>query len=227
MRRQVQAPAGRPRPGRRRLPVAAIGFLTAVLPGLLLLLAAPASAHSRLVATSPTADEAVSTAPADIVLTFNEAVSAQYTHVAVTRGDGSSVASGATAVEGTTVRQPLAPLGDGRYTVAYRAVSADGHPIGGTFAFTVAGATAPAVPSTAGAQGTTPGGTPSSSGATTTPSAGTTAPGAAATTLGTAASGSGDGNGGWWILVTVLVVLAAAAGGTVLAVARRRHTGAR
>jgi methionine-rich copper-binding protein CopC len=223
--RQVQAPTERPRPRRRGSPVAAIGLLAAVLPAFLLLLASPASAHSRLEVTSPAADATLSSAPADVVLTFNESVSAQYSHVAVTRADGSSATSGATTVDGVTVRQPLAPLGNGRYTVAYRVVSTDGHPVGGTFVFTVAGATtAPAPsPTTTTAKPSAAGGTASSPASTATTDGSATASPANAATR--ADDDGGDGGGGW-ILVTVLVVLVVVAGGAVLVVVRRRHSGA-
>ncbi|EIV91206.1 uncharacterized protein, copper resistance protein CopC-like protein [Frankia sp. QA3] len=224
--------------GRRSRVTAAIGAVAAILPALLLALAAPAAAHSRLVATTPAANSVLPAAPGEITLTFNESVSARYTHVAATRADGTSVASGATLVEGATVRQPLTALGDGRYTVSYQAVSEDGHPIGGTFTFTVAGRASPP----AGDAGTAPpaGGTVPTAGAgaaTAAPTAATpgtptstgapTSTGTGSATTGPAA-GADDGDGGvGWAVVVVIVAVVVLAGGGLLVILRRRQPGAR
>ena len=52
---------------------------------------------------------------------------------------------GEQVIDGGTVTVSLpSPLPDGTYTVAYRVVSADGHPVQGAYQFTVTGATADA-----------------------------------------------------------------------------------
>ncbi|WP_462204043.1 copper resistance CopC family protein, partial [Frankia sp. CcWB3] len=111
--------------------VVALGLVAALVPAVLLGLATPASAHSRLVTSTPVADSTLTAPPHEIILMFNEPVSPRYTNVAVTAADGASVTAGATRVEGGSVHQDLTALRDGRYTVAYRVVSEDGHPVGG------------------------------------------------------------------------------------------------
>jgi hypothetical protein len=55
------------------------------------------------------------------------------------------VSDGPAAIEGTTVVQPLtAGLPAGAYRVDWRSTSSDGHPLSGTFDFTVTAGSAPA-----------------------------------------------------------------------------------
>ncbi len=219
---------------RRGRVTAAVGVVAAILPALLLALAEPAAAHSRLVATTPAADSVLPTAPGEITLSFNESVSSRYTHVAVTRTDGTSVVIGATVVEGATVHQPLSALADGRYTVSYQAVSEDGHPVGGTFAFTVAGRASPQA-ADAGAAPSAGSGVPgvgaaTTAPATTTPSTGTAAvPGGSASTATAAGAHDGDGGGiGWALFVVIAAVVVLAVGGLLVTlILRRRQPGAR
>jgi hypothetical protein len=73
-----------------------------------------------------------------VTLKFNDAVGRKFGFVSVTGPDGKQWNEGAFQVEGSTVTQQLRPLGPkGAYTVAWRVVSADGHPISGTFGFTL------------------------------------------------------------------------------------------
>ena len=57
--------------------------------------------------------------------------------VLVTKSDGASVVSGKSAVADNTVTTPVKTGPSGDYTVAYRVVSADGHPVSGRLSFTV------------------------------------------------------------------------------------------
>jgi copper resistance protein C len=58
--------------------------------------------------------------------------------VQVTDAAGTSLGDGAALVDGTNLVQPLiADGGSGAITVVWRAVSSDGHPISGQYAFTV------------------------------------------------------------------------------------------
>jgi methionine-rich copper-binding protein CopC len=110
--------------------------------------AVPASAHDYLVSTSPEIDGTADTAPPRVTLTFNEAVNTRFSTVQVTGPTGGVWQNGSPEVLGATVTQRLLPLGPaGPYRVTWRVVSADGHPIGGTFAFTLrtAGTGTPAV----------------------------------------------------------------------------------
>lgn len=99
-----------------------------------------ASAHSALIGTVPSDGESVSTAPAAIILEFNEEPLDGMVDIAVTDSTGTIVATDSAVVTGTEVALAWpGVIGAGDYTVAYRVVSADGHPITGTFAFSYTG----------------------------------------------------------------------------------------
>src|SRR5690606_3408340 len=57
--------------------------------------------------------------------------------VVVTGPDGASWADGPAVGSGSTVTQALRPMTSGAYSVPWRSVAADGHPVSGTFGFTV------------------------------------------------------------------------------------------
>lgn len=116
--------------------------------GLSVLVAAPATAHDALVSTSPEDGATVTGSPDVVELTFNNPVQNQFGEVAVLGSDDAEYQQGEPDVVGATVTQPIAELSDGRYTVAYRIVSSDGHPVSGSFSFTVQGSSAGAPEST-------------------------------------------------------------------------------
>lgn len=135
--------------------------------------AAPATAHTALVKITPYAGAQLAAAPTEIVLEFNEPVSKTFATVVVSTVAGVAVTRGKPRVLGARVTQLLSPdLASGRYRVAYRLVSADGHPVSGEshFTLTLIPAASPA----------TPAGVPSTS-APAPASASVSAPGAAAT----------------------------------------------
>jgi len=155
----TQPPVGpAPRPPRRRAghPVLAL-LLAALLASLLTLLTAPtASAHNALLSTTPARGAVLTTMPPVVALHFDLPSGALGTEVVVL-GPTGNVAAGAPQLIDDDVRQPIDPGSPaGRYTVNWRAISADGHPVQGTFGFTTtqrAAGTAPtraAVPPPAG-----------------------------------------------------------------------------
>ena len=105
----------------------------------LLVTASPAAAHTELISTTPADQQTVSRTPAVVVLTFDESLLAMGTQVVVTGPQGPVQAGGPDVVE-TTVSQNLQGGPAGLYTVAWRVIAADGHPISGTFKFTAAAA---------------------------------------------------------------------------------------
>jgi copper transport protein len=114
-------------------------LLLFVLAGAGFVLAAPASAHATLTSSSPADGSRLRTAPASVTLHFDENVGITYVHV--TEQSGRRVESG-TATHpggaGAVARVALKPgLHDASYTVSYRMVSADSHPIGGVITFVV------------------------------------------------------------------------------------------
>ncbi|WP_406498571.1 copper resistance protein CopC [Streptomyces sp. NBC_01604] len=112
-----------------------------VVPAALAALAAAprAAAHTELDISSPGANAELAGLPPRVTLTFSDAMTQKYAKVAVTSPDGTSAASGEPQVSGKTVTLALDPTSRaGRYTVGYRVVSADGHPVSGSYTFTVA-----------------------------------------------------------------------------------------
>ncbi|MDX6276953.1 MAG: copper resistance protein [Nocardioidaceae bacterium] len=97
----------------------------------------PASAHAVLVGTTPKDGASFASAPHRITLTFNENIGTP-AFIAVQSPDGKKVTtSKATAID-HRITATVADVGKrGRYAVSYRVVSADGHPVEGTFHYSV------------------------------------------------------------------------------------------
>jgi len=113
--------------------------------GLAIAIPSPAAAHSDLLSQTPGDGEAIETAPASVLLEYNEDIIDAGIVVQVNDAQGQNWSTGAPVVIGRQVEQPVdasAPAGD--YDVIWRVVSADGHPIEGAFPFTVT--TGPPVP---------------------------------------------------------------------------------
>jgi hypothetical protein len=119
----------------------------------------------------------VRTPPTEVVLVLTQPVSASFATVTVTDGQGRSVSAGRARVSGATVTQPLREIADGRYAVAWRVVSADGHPVSGRGSFAVAVVNAtPTTTGTTPSTTATPGDGPTTT-AEPTPAATSAAPG--------------------------------------------------
>lgn len=100
----------------------------------------PAAAHDELVSTNPADGATLTEAPASLELTYSGDIMDVdgANQVRVTNAAGESVTDGAPEVDGTVVTQDLATAAaDDTYTVTWRVVSSDGHPIQGTFTYTV------------------------------------------------------------------------------------------
>lgn len=128
-------------PVRRIASLTASAALLAVLP-LPLLFAAPASAHTSLTGSTP-ADGAEVAAPSQVTLTFNEALRSARIVIRPEKSEA-EVQRGSARLDGEKVVQKIkGTLPDGKYSIGYRVISADGHPVTGVLSFTVTG-TAPA-----------------------------------------------------------------------------------
>jgi copper transport protein len=108
----------------------AFGF-TAVMP-------CASYAHGVLLTSTPGAQQRLSVAPSEIVLTFNESVGPVF--VRVVGGTGQEVGRpGPIRLDGNALHLPLRErLPKGNYVVTYRVVSSDTHTIGGAYVFAVA-----------------------------------------------------------------------------------------
>jgi copper resistance protein C len=103
-------------------------------------LAAPASAHNSLISSSPAENASMAAGPQTIVLTFDQPVQdgQGLNSIAITGPDGKEWQGGPATVDSNVVTAPVRELGPrGVYTIGYRVVSADGHPVSGKVAFTL------------------------------------------------------------------------------------------
>ncbi|ODQ96249.1 copper resistance CopC family protein [Mycolicibacterium holsaticum] len=126
--------------------VVATALLTVGLVAGSLVGAAGASAHATRIATDPADTAELTQAPTTVSATFNEAMQPQFAAMTVVGPDGNLWSTGEPKVEGAIVSVGVRPLGPtGTYTVNYRATSADGHVVSGswTFELTVAGTGTP------------------------------------------------------------------------------------
>ena len=131
----------------RLLGAAVVGGLAMTI---VVLLAAPASAHAVLVQTTPSQGAVLTTPPRVVSLRFDEQVTYAPAAVRVYNQQGSRQDTGSiTTPSPDVVRVGLPPrLRDGAYVVTWRVISADTHPVEGAFTFQVgllANATAPNV----------------------------------------------------------------------------------
>lgn len=120
---------------------ALIAALLAV--GASLALAAPAQAHNVLVSSEPAKNAQLDVAPNKVELVFDQSIQpGDVNQVAVTGPGGTLWTDSPVQVDANRVSTAVRPLGPkGQYTVGYRVVSADGHPVSGqlTFVLTKAG----------------------------------------------------------------------------------------
>jgi hypothetical protein len=122
--------------------------LTAGLLSLGLLSLAPAttaSAHSELLESNPASGAVLDEAPRNVELTFGEEVQSQGSGIVVKGPSGQRYddpASFAVDRNVATVDLQRDGLVDGRYTVSYRVVSADGHIVSGSYDFRLRGVAA-------------------------------------------------------------------------------------
>jgi len=107
--------------------------------GFAVLSAGPALAHAALTGTTPTADSTVSEISV-VSVTANEDLldigeNAEGFVIAVSDEDGAFYGDGCVSVRGDTATMDVALSLRGTYTVAYRVISDDGHPVEGSFTF--------------------------------------------------------------------------------------------
>ncbi|MEU7650469.1 copper resistance CopC family protein [Micromonospora taraxaci] len=135
-----------------RLGAAALAVLVA-----LLVPAGPAWAHNSLRTATPVQQSTVTSAPTEIVLEFMSRLDPTFTTIVLTDAAKRKVVTGEPVVAGAkSTVQVTDTLPNGTYTVAYRVVSADGHPVQGSYPFTVADPTSTAAPVVEAAVSTTP-----------------------------------------------------------------------
>jgi copper transport protein len=158
----LTSPTAKPRTGARtsvttRRLLSVLGTLLAALLCALSFGAGPASAHAALTSTSPGQGTVVKSAPPNVTLTFTEGVLLGRDAVRVLDPTAKRVDTGKTAhVDGTSSTASVAlrsGLPDGTYTVAWKAVSEDSHPVSGAFTFSIGAPSKTSVKAQAGESG--------------------------------------------------------------------------
>lgn len=203
-------------PGVRNAVAVIVAFVMAVLLSVSLS-ATPASAHDELAGSNPEDGATVAQVPDQIELTFSNVPSAIGSQVQVLDSANEDWAEGDVQITDTVASQAVrsgAPAG--QYTVNWRIVSSDAHPIEGSFAFTAEAAGGAAGGETGGAAG---GG---AAGAEATPdsSAGTAGPLETVEPDALESEAASEQNFPWSIVIMVIVLVVLAA---VLAVTARRR----
>ncbi|MFB9836355.1 copper resistance CopC family protein [Actinoallomurus acaciae] len=159
--------------------------------------AAPAEAHTTLTSSDPAKGASVA-APAQIRLTYADPV--RFPGVVLLDAKGGHHETGkASAVDNHVTQQVGGGLAPGVYTVGWRVVAEDGHPVTGEYKFTVKGGGSPSA-----ASGVAPSSAPASP---------------------AAEPAQHTSSAGWWWIGLVVVVLAVIGG--ALALLRRRSAGGR
>ena len=155
--------------------------------------AGAAAAHAARIASDPAENAQLTQQPARVNATFNETMQSQFAAMTVIGPDGAQWSDGDVAVDGAVIGVAVRAGGPGgTYTVNYRATSADGHVVTGSWSYELAAVGASTATATSAAPATT-----------------TAAP---------AAEGASDGPPVWPFVVVIAAIVAA---GAVWAVRRR------
>jgi len=208
----------------RRRPALRIG-LVAVLTALAAVgFAGPAAAHDVLISSDPADGSTVQTAPATVTLTFDQPVQNFEPVVTMTGPEGQSYQSGSPTVDSTVVTSAVGEITQaGEYVIAFRVVSADGHPVTGEVKFQFAGA-ALAVESTGAGSAATGTSAAAPAPAATSSAAAAAPPSATVSTAAVGPAGSSSGLSGWvWAALALAAVLIIAA--IVVVLRRPRPSG--
>ncbi|MBG0830731.1 copper resistance protein CopC [Planomonospora sp. ID67723] len=169
----------------------------------------PAQAHNVLIGSDPEDGARLAAGPERITLTFDQPVRQGFAKISVTGPDGTRWEDGEAAVNGEKVTIGVGPLGPaGEYTVGYRILSSDGHPVAGKVAFTL----------TTPGQGAASQAPPAATAPAATAAPATTTPDLSAQAA-EAAQNGGAGMAVLWIAVSLVVL----GGATVVALRRSRE----
>jgi copper transport protein len=112
----------------------------------------PSAKHATLVSSEPAANSYLASPPTRVRLVYSEPIEGKLAKVTIVPATAAPMVlrAGADPRDVHAVIAPVDALGPGSYKVEWRVVSADGHPVDGTFSFTVGDTTvsAPAAPLT-------------------------------------------------------------------------------
>ena len=100
--------------------------------------AVPAHAHDQVLSANPAEGESLEVAPTEVRIEFLGEIQDLRLILNVTNETGADVTAGDVALDGRAISRALiANLPNGQYTVVWRVVSEDGHPINDTYQFAV------------------------------------------------------------------------------------------
>ncbi len=102
-------------------------------------LAAPAFAHSELRTSRPAHGQRLDVPPQMLELHFNEKVQVTAVRLFDAAGREQPINRDRTIRENATYTAPAPELPPGAYRIEWRAISADGHPVGGAIRFQIGG----------------------------------------------------------------------------------------
>ena len=201
----------------------ALAVTTATVFVLSVVMAPTASAHADLQVSTPEDGESLEIAPEEIRLTFSEELFEELVEISILDAAGdlySTIEVEQTPPPGTDVIFPWptqAPPGE--YSIAYRVVSADGHPVTGTISFSYA-ATAPE-PTPSDSTPSTQSSTPPPSPAASSPTASTPSPSSA--TESSTSSSTDSSSGTPLVVLGVVLLLGVIATSAIIVRARQRN----
>ena len=111
-------------------------------------LAESAAAHADVASTTPASNARVDSAPSEAVVEFDSRLMSMGAAMVVRDDNARTISQGLPVIDGRRISIALdGNAGPGRYTVAFRAVSEDGHTITSSYTYVVNGAVPTAVPS--------------------------------------------------------------------------------
>ena len=210
----------------------ALAVTTATVFVLSVTMAPTASAHADLQVSTPEDGESLDIAPEEIRLTFSEELFEELVEISILDAAGdlySTIEVEQTPPPGTDVIFPWptqAPPGE--YSIAYRVVSADGHPVTGTISFSYAATAAePSTPepspSDTAPQPTPSDSTPSAESSTPAASPATSAPSPSSATESSTSSSTDSSSGTTLVVLGVVLLLGVIATSAIIARARQRN----
>lgn len=95
-------------------------------------------AHSKLQSSVPAAEAKVTEAVQELSLSFNEKIDSTLSTLSITNDKGEKIDTAEVKVEENHLKASLgSPLDSGTYTVEWKIVGRDGHPVKGDYAFQV------------------------------------------------------------------------------------------
>ena len=210
----------------------ALAATTAMVFLLSVLMAPTAFAHADLQVSTPEDGESLEIAPEEIRLTFSEELFEELVEISILDAAGdlySTIEVEQTPPPGTDVIFPWpTQTPPGEYSIAYRVVSADGHPVTGTISFSYAATAPQSSPSDSAPEPTPSDSTPSAQSST--PSASPAAPSPTASspspssaTESSTSSSTDSSSGTPLVILGVVLLLGVIATSAIIARARQRN----